>query len=656
MAKKQLLTILWLLLVTAVLSSCRQETSPETEMTPTASVAQTISAPTPTNTQLTPVQQPTAVPPPTITPPLLATTDVAPEPLFTGEGALIQLTMESQVGVLLDEIPSELRDEVATALMARPDAYWIAQAQQQVQLTKNRLYFRNFFYANKGQLPLPPKELWTFSLDDAGPARQTIAGHDLIMIDYTFTSTLLTDPASPAAAEPALEKVGGTWEEPFVFPADPDFLLQRTGNACVNEGGFPPNSFDSENIAIYYDYTCQADSGGAGGCHRTRLPTLSCREALTARVGEVETVMRFERLAWDAALAGRVRTGNITPVETPDLAVVGADLATNRIIYRYIAPNSCALGEQSVGDSGWRRLLQFDATVYNVGGQPLHIGPVIAEDPLRNAFRYDSCHDHFHFSNYGIFSLDNVAGAVVGKRAFCVQSTNRFSNNELSPLTHPYTCQFQGIQAGWADEYGAGLDSQWIDITDVEVPDSSLAVQLTFISNSDQFLCEGTPVLDDEGAPLWEPSGLTTETGLPISRPQCLFTSAWDANNRASREVVIPPTGSFVTAPCANGEIGPLRNCGFVEQTDDLSCQPGQPAQITHTAGETAIPQVARVCEASAVLDTGVACAYEDALANVVADQNETTIEFTCPGPRDAEEPGGRYSLYTAPLYEDDTP
>ena len=645
-----------MLLITAVLVSCQQDTSSESEASPTVGVSQT-SVAVPTTTQATPVtQSATAVPPPTATPLALATNIPTPEPSFVEEGALIELTMVSQVGVLLDEIPLELRDEVAAAILSRPDSYWIAQAQQQVGLTKNRLYFRNFFYADKGQLPLPPKELWNVELDTAGPTRQTIDGHDLVMIDYTFSSTLLTDKASPSMAEPTLGDVGGVWEEPFIFPADPDFLLQRTGNACINEGGFPPNSFDSENISIYYDYTCLANSGGPSGCHRTQLPTLSCQEALTARVGEVETVMRFERVVWDSARADQVRVGEMTKTDTTDLTVVGADLATNRIIYRYITPDSCALGEQSVGGSGWRRLLQFDATVYNVGGQPLHIGPVITEDPQRNAFRYDACHDHVHFSNYGEFSLDDVPGAVGGKRAFCVQSTNRFSNNEFAPLTHPYTCQFQGIQAGWVDEYGAGLDAQWIDITDIEIPESSLTAQLTFASNTDQFLCEGTPVLDDEGEPLWEPSGFRTETGLPISRPQCVFTPQWQDNNSASQEVTILPTGGFVTAPCANGEVGPLRNCGFVEQEDDLICEPGSPTQAIHAGGETAVPQVVRVCETSAVLGTGVACTYEDALANVIVGQAETAINFTCPGPRDAQEPGGRYSLYTAPLYEEAAP
>lgn len=56
------------------------------------------------------------------------------------------------------------------------------------------------------------------------------------------------------------------------------------------------------------------------------------------------------------------------------------------------------------------------------------------------------------------------------------------------------------------------------------------------------------------------------------------------------------------------------------------------------------------------MLDTGVACTYEDALANVIVGQAETAINFTCPGARDAQEPGGRYSLYTAPLYEEVAP
>jgi hypothetical protein len=67
----------------------------------------------------------------------------------------------------------------------------------------------------------------------------------------------------------------------------------------------------------------------------------------------------------------------------------------------------------------------------------------------------------------------------------------------------------------------------------------------------------------------------------------------------------------------------------------------------------TAVPQTLRVCEYSDVLGTGVACAFEDALANVVVG-GETAVSFTCPFIRDETEPGGRFAFYTSPLLDSD--
>ena len=137
------------------------------------------------------------------------------------------------------------------------------------------------------ELGLPPEKLWSIRLDAAGPQRQEVDGHDLVTIGYAFSGTLLTGEPSPGAAEPALAEVGGRWEEPFVLPLDPDLLLQRTGNTCLNEAGFPPNSFDSENAYVFFDYTCQADSIGVRGCHRSRAPSQSCLEALDVEAGAI---------------------------------------------------------------------------------------------------------------------------------------------------------------------------------------------------------------------------------------------------------------------------------------------------------------------------------------------------------------------------------
>ena len=226
-----------------------------------------------------------ALPPPAIITPIPTSTKAAPAfALYAtpatvsapaDSGALIRLSMQSEAGILLDDFPAAMRDRVAASLAAQPAAYWREIAAQQLSLTYNRLHFRNFFYPGKGQLPLPPEALWAISIDSP-PVRQTVNGHDLLLVAYTFRSTLLSDTLSPAQAEPALAEIGGIWEEPFILPLDPFLLVQRTGNACLNEGGFPPNSYDSENANIFYDYTCTAASGGPAGCHRTQLaPSLA---------------------------------------------------------------------------------------------------------------------------------------------------------------------------------------------------------------------------------------------------------------------------------------------------------------------------------------------------------------------------------------------
>jgi hypothetical protein len=440
--------------------------------------------------------------------------------------------MESRVGILLNDIPEEIRDRVVETLLEQPETYWQELAQRQVRLTVHRLNFRNFVYSGsgKGQLPLPPQPLWAIELDTAGPVRQEIEGFDLVLVDYTFSSTLLTDITSPAEAEPLLAEIDGRWDEPYVLPLAPDLLLQRTGNACVNEGGYPANSYDSENSWVFFDHTCQAESGGPGGCHRLQLPNESCIQAMERRTGVIETNMTFHRLDWDSDLANEVRVGEVTQLEGADMTVIGEDLEDYRVIYRYFSPESCALVEGCVSGSGWRRLLQFKATVHNLGADPLHVGPVNAENPSFNFFRYNSCHDHFHYDGYGSFYLADEDDELASKQAFCVESTNRFSNNEWSPLTHPYTCINQGIQAGWVDEYIAGLDCQWLDITEFEIDAEQDSILLGFAFNPDQFLCEGTLVRDGNGNPVWEPSGQTTDNGQLILRQRCdLVSTSWSS-------------------------------------------------------------------------------------------------------------------------------
>lgn len=576
-------------------------------------------------------------------------------------GALVRVSMHSRVGVLLDEVPAALRERAARAVRDQDRAFWQRRARLQIEHTYSRLVYRGFFYegSDKRQLPLPPPEAWSITLDPAGPQRRTIDGRDLITMDYALQSTLLSDAGSPARAEPALAEVGGVWEEPFVLPIDPLLLFQRTGYACMDEEGNPHGSVFEGNARWYYNQECAVEDPQAPACHQTAPETVteSCVEALDRVVGKVETAVRFERLAWDRALAERARVGQPRTPDAADLEPLAQALGNHWLVYRYIPPDSCALVEQCVGGAGWRRLLLFDASAVNVGGADLHIGEVGVDAEGRgsallahNVFEYSACHDHYHFRFYGDFRYGAGDAAQGNKQAFCLQTTQRYFNNEATSLTTPYdSCKYQGISAGWGDDYLAGLDCQWIDVTDLDIPAGAVTEPLQFEMNPAGFLCEGTPVLDESGAQVFEETRFTTDKGEPIWRPVCDVAQGWAQNNLAARPVTIPAQSSFINQPCEQGELGPRRDCGFGAQQSMVSCTPGETVRLQCRTAAGA-PQVVRFCETSAKLGTGVACTYRDAVHNAIVGPEPTEMTFACPAQRDGKAQSGAYAMYAAPV------
>jgi hypothetical protein len=250
---------------------------------------------------------------------------------------------------------------------------------------------------------------------------------------------------------------------------------------------------------------------------------------------------------------------------------------------------------------------------------------------------------------------------------FCLQSTNRFSNNELSPLPNIYAgCSFQGIEVGWVDEYKIGLDNQWVDVTELDTTEGPQMEKLSFHSNPDRFLCEGVPVLDEEGNPVYEPTEFRTDDGFHIVyRQECEFGQGALQNNMDSYDVIIPIDGNgYVTEECDGGEIGPLRNCGFekMDQMIAFNCTPEQQVRLDLSLPEGAESQVVRVCDYSSALATSIACTFNGpynakSLANgIVVSGESTVVMFVCPPSLDQWEPGGKYSLYFAPLMPDDLP
>ncbi len=94
----------------------------------------------------------------------------------TDPGALIQMDMDSQVGVLLDELPAgPVREAAAANAMAQPASFWQDRAKRQTRLMDYRLVFRaqyyNSYWSNTGNihgaLPMPPDSTWGFNITSA---------------------------------------------------------------------------------------------------------------------------------------------------------------------------------------------------------------------------------------------------------------------------------------------------------------------------------------------------------------------------------------------------------------------------------------------------------------------------------------------------------
>jgi Lysyl oxidase len=595
--------------------------------------------------------------------PIAPTIPETPEAV-TDPGALIELTVESKVGVLLDEVPEAVRDRIAQGIMDKPDSFWLTRAQDQPRLTNFRFNFRTLYYPDTGknQLPVPPEPALRFTFDEKGPQRVKLDGHDMVVRNYRLHSYLVTTVDSVSESEPALATVDGTWDEPITFPVDPTLLMERTGYACLSEADFPPNSVETENAYLFYDDTCAQESPSAPFCHLTLpQPSESCVEALKRATGHVDTVFHYRRVAWDEAIAAEYRVGAVTQLDAPDMAVRPDYLENNHIVYRYFEPDDCAIEEKCVGGPGWRRLLMFDALDENVGGVALNIGPVDyyaeggdVENALHGMYEYSACHEHYHFKHYGDFKLEGASADVSYKQGFCLLNTDRLSNHEFSPITSPYvTCDNQGTQAGWSDRYAAGIPCQWLDITESGVKGKEVDATLTFHSNPDGFLCEGQPVLDEKGEQVWEKTDFETADGKPVDRPKCEPFKGAEDNDIGQATVAISEKGGVMTSPCRRNQIGPNRNCDFTEKDDTPTCMPGADVTLLCSIADPSKPQVVRVCDYSFGLESSVSCSALEARATKVI-AGDSMIKFKCPEKLDNTEIGGRYSIFTAPLWNAD--
>ncbi len=142
---------------------------------------------------------------------------------------------------------------------------------------------------------------------------------------------------------------------------------------------------------------------------------------------------------------------------------------------------------------------------------------------------------------------------------------------------------------------------------------------------------------------------------MPKRLQACDFTNGYADNNKD--ELIYNFKGRFetlVTSPCKRpATLSPTKDCAFQLVNDMIQCTPNT-AKTIRVNNTCIYAAVVRLCESSLVLGHSTFCEYKNKLANVVVNAGQSVeITFTCPSFRDAEEPGGYYSILASPLIPD---
>ena len=551
----------------------------------------------------------------------------------TPSGALISVDFTGIVGFNLDEIPPYSIDSTIAYIIHKiTDAEWMQRAQMQIFATVNRQVF-----GFDRQLTLPPEQVWKIEFTSP-PFLDTIQNHLHIVRTYRFHSVLVGTANSLNTSQPLLVNIGSTFGQKFIVPIDPENLFQRIELACTGASSV----VDSENIlTVYEESTVKSD--------------VNCVDVLKEKIGYTSLDFIWQRLAWSQDLASQFRYGN----QESEYADLEGDLSSltdeMNIGYRFFEEDSCTLNEGGaglnrgcIGGTGWRQLLKFTSASVNVGRTAIHLGDVQTNTYIeRGVFEFDPCHEHYHFQHYANFNFGKVPARKTG---FCLESTWRYHNNEWTDFNTPYSmCNYQGISVGWGDEYFAGLECQWIDVTGIK-PDN---YKLEVILNPDDFICEGLSLKDPVSQNQeWIETEFKSSSNQTVYREACNFTENHQINNDLQTMVNFAGKNSIVTLPCKRkGIISPTKDCGFDIQYDNLKCEINQVMNsiLVENIGET--QAIVRLCETSHVLGHSIACEYNNKLANVQLGPNsQMEISFMCPQKRSDKEPGGLYSVLVASL------
>ena len=166
----------------------------------------------------------------------------------------------------------------------------------------------------------------------------------------------------------------------------------------------------------------------------------------------------------------------------PDLTIVEprfiSSLSTGTV---FAGPGDCKVNESCLNGYGTRTVIKFDTYIKNVGDLDYFIG---SPSTHPGQFTTNNCHGHAHYEGYAEYRLYKPNGQVIPigfKNGFCVLDYDGCPDGG----TAKYSCSNMGISNQCGDIYSAGLDCQWIDITDVDTGNYVMAAKVNWDQSAD---------------------------------------------------------------------------------------------------------------------------------------------------------------------------
>ena len=167
---------------------------------------------------------------------------------------------------------------------------------------------------------------------------------------------------------------------------------------------------------------------------------------------------------------------NITPFPARDIRVVTGSDGLLYLRFSTVSWNN-GLGalELIAGDPDSANTQKVFQRIYSINGS--------YRDVLAGSFVWHEGHNHFHFDDYALYTLQGAPGArTSAKTTFCVMDTSRVDTKlpGASKRAIYKTCGAikQGMSVGWGDQYGYQLAGQAIDITGLPNGDYNLKIEI----------------------------------------------------------------------------------------------------------------------------------------------------------------------------------